>query len=84
MILARRQKRLLDWREYFSQAQITEDHRKRAEDLLNTFALMIAKLAKTFDEEERKAALEQLLSAEQDLHEFHQQSRLATSVMFRS
>ncbi len=79
LLLARRQKRLIYWKERFSSKELSEAQVSRCRDLFSTFSLLMMKVLKASNEEERNECEERLESLEQELNNLFSSRRLMTS-----
>lgn len=83
MELAKRQKRLNYWQERFARAALTDSQRSEINAQLNTFALLLAKVAKAGNEGEANEAFQQLLASERELANLFEALQYKTSPLQR-
>ena len=81
--LAQREKRLAFFRHSFEQSRLKTDDAEEIVDLLNTYALLLAKMTKPEESAERENTEMRVFSIERRLNTLFEDSRLATSALNR-
>lgn len=77
--LARRQKRLRFWKEQFGDARVPGPSAQEADELLNTFSLLIAKMANAKTDTEAAESDKRLIDIERQLASLYEAYRLVKS-----
>lgn len=81
--LSRRQKRLIFWKAEFGKLKLTHEYEIELNALLNTYALLTAKVAQAKAEADVQESENRILSLERELGSMFESARQATSSMNR-
>lgn len=79
LALSQRQKRLQDWHRSFEGKDFRDSQKTQIAELLSTYALLISRMTKPTNDEDRAETAARLFAIERELNSFFEKARLLTS-----
>lgn len=79
MVLGTRQKRQRYFKQILNEQMLSPTDLREAQDLLKTYALLLAKVARAASDEERNETYQRVLAADRQLTALFERARLATA-----